>query len=484
MLRTDVAGHGLVGVNHDRSLLSRLKRWAIVLSACLVVVAVAIQYFLLDRVLPPYWSSACTGALLVIGVAGFSAAIWRLLERVESRLRSAYAGELAQRRQAEALAAASVDLATELDIDVVAQKIVDRSREVTGARYGALGVLGPEGRIEAFYTSGIDAETRARLGPPPQGHGLLRLVSEQGKALVVDDIPSHPAAAGFPPHHPPMRTLLAAPVWLRNEIIGNLYVCDKENAHGFTEEDTEALERFAAQAAVAIQNARLHRRLQQLSIVAERERIAMDLHDGVIQSLFGVRLRLDAVTAELPNPSPIAGALDEVVDRLGNVMADVRHYIFDLRAQLAEEESLSVLLRELLDSLHGAPVFTTDLQVEGTPRAVSRPVQWELWHVCREELANAVRHSGGQHLLVKLTYGPKDLSVEVTDDGPGWDGQVHGPGHNGLENMRRRTESVGGALTVDAGAGRGTRVRAAVPAVRAYALVSGDGTAPDGGGFR
>ena len=451
------------------------------LSLCLVAVAVAVQYFVFDRILARPWSAVSTAALLVAGVAGFSAAIWRLLERVEFRLRAAYAGERAQRRQAQALAAASVDIVTELDMEVVAQKIVDRSREVTGARYGALGVLGPEGRVAAFYTSGIDAETRARLGPPPQGHGLLGLVTEERRALVVDDIASHPAAAGFPPHHPTMRTLLAVPVWLRTEVIGNLYVCEKEDGSRFTEEDTEALERFAAQAAVAIQNARLHRRLQRLSIVAERERIAMDLHDGVIQSLFGVRLQLEAATAGLPAGSPLQAALDDVVDRLGVVMADVRHYIFDLRAELAEEEGLPALLRQLLESMQSTPVFTTELRVDGAPRDLARSVQWELWHICREALTNAARHSGGHHLSVFLTYEVDHLAVEVADDGPGWSGQVQGHGHHGLENMHRRAEAIGGTLAVEAAMGRGTRVCVAVSAARAFAAETG---AAVGGEFR
>ena len=448
------------------------------LSLCLVALAIAVQYFVFDPTLSRRWSTLATAALLVMGVAGFSAAIWRLLERVEFHLRAAYSSERAQRRQAQGLAAASVDIVTELDMDAVAQKIVDRSREVTGARYGALAVLGPEGQVASFYTSGLDPVTRARMGPPPTGHGLLGLVTERRQALVVDDIPSHPAAVGFPPRHPPMRTLLAVPVWLRQEVIGNLYVADKEDGESFDEQDTEALQRFAAQAALAIQNARLHRRLQGMSILSERERIAMDLHDGVIQSLFGVRLQLESIAATLPEEAPAQDALNDAVDRLGNVMADVRHYIFDLRAELAAGEGLPTLLRQLLASLESAPVFAAELRVEGGPRPVRRQVQWELWHTCREALANAVRHSGGHQIMVTLSYELDALVLEVSDDGPGWSGRVHGRGHNGVENMRRRAEGVGGRLELDAGIGHGTRLRVSVPGARAFGQ---DGEAASGG---
>ena len=450
------------------SSLGRLKVGAIAFSLALVALPVAIQYAVLDRVLPRSGSALVTAALLVVGVAGFSAGIWRLLERAERRLSRAYADERAQRHQLEALAAADIDLGTELDMDVVAQKIVERSRDVTGARYGALAVLGPRGRVDAFYASGLDAETRARLGAPPTGHGLLGLVSAHRAPLVVDDIASHPAAVGFPAHHPRMRTLLAVPVWMLGDVIGNLYVADKEGGAPFTAEDTRALERFAAQAAVAIQYARLHRRLQRLSIVAERERIAMDLHDGVIQSLFGMRLQLEAAAGGLAPGDDVQRQLEGVVDRLGVIMADIRHYIFDLRAEQSEEDDLRVLLDHLLASLQAAPAFRTELRVSGTPRRVARSAQWELWHIAREAMGNAVAHSGGHHLIVALEYGD-GLTLEVVDDGRGWDGRSAGKGHNGLDNMRRRSAALGGTLSVDGAPGGGTRVRAWIPDAGAFA---------------
>lgn len=452
--------------------LASLKAWAVALSLSLVALAVAVQYLVFDRLLPQVWSVMATGALLVSGVAGFSAAVWRLLERVQLRLREAYASERSQRLQLVALAAATQDLTTDLDMDRVAQKIVERSREVTGARYGALAVLGPDGRISAFYTSGLDPETRAKLGPPPEGHGLLGLVTRERRPLRVDDIARHPASVGFPPHHPHMRTLLAVPVWVHGEVIGNLYLCDKGDGSPFSGEDQEVLERFAAQAAVAIQTARLHRRLQRLSVVAERERIAMDLHDGVMQSLFGVRMQLEALLAKAPRDSTEARALDAAVDRLGAVMSDIRHYVFDLRSEWSENEDLPALLRELLASMQAGPLFTTELRVEGHPRRVAPAVMWELWHVVREALTNAVRHSGGSRLTVALAFRPERLVAEVADDGVGWDGRPAGQGHHGLENMRRRAAAMGGELEVDTAPGAGTRVRVSLPAEYAYVAAS------------
>jgi signal transduction histidine kinase len=459
-----------------RSLLAPLKAWAIVLSLCLVGLAVAVQYLVFDRLLPRPLSALATAALLVLGVAGFSAAVWRLLERVEAHLRATYAAERRQRRQLEALAAATRDLGTDLDMDQVCQKIVERSRAVTGAKYGALGVLGPGGRITSFYASGLDPQTRARLGAPPQGHGLLGLVTRERRPLRVDDMQRHPAFVGFPPHHPQMRSLLAVPVWGGGEVLGNLYVCDKEDGTPFSAEEEEVLQRFAAQAAVAVRTARLHRQLEQLSIVAERERIAMDLHDGVIQALFGVRLQLEASMADLAPDAPVYRTMEAAAERLSAVMEDIRHYVFDLRAEPAEDEDLRVVLRELLDSLQAAPLFTTRLEVEGRPRRVQPQVLWELWHVAREALTNAARHSGGRTLIVRVAFRSDGLLLEIADDGHGWDGRPAGSGHHGLEHMRKRAEAVGGALTIDTGLGRGTRVRVDVPGHRAFAPPEAAGT--------
>src|SRR5687768_17113806 len=123
----------------------------------------------------------------------------------------------------EALSDAVGAVAGELDVETVLQLIVDRVRNLVGAQYAALGIVDDRRRIERFITSGISAAERARLGPLPQGHGLLGLIITEGRSLRVPDIGSHPASSGFPPYHPPMRSLLGVPVRIKNRIIGNFY---------------------------------------------------------------------------------------------------------------------------------------------------------------------------------------------------------------------------------------------------------------------
>jgi signal transduction histidine kinase len=150
-------------------------------------------------------------------------------------------------------------LSSELSLGAVLQRIVELGVEITDARYGALGVIGPDGRLDRFVTVGIDDDLRDAIGDPPVGRGILGVLIEDGKPLRLSDIRSHPRSVGFPPHHPQMSSFLGAPIVVRGTVFGDIYLTDKRGAGGtFTEEDEEALTVLAAQAGVAIENARLY----------------------------------------------------------------------------------------------------------------------------------------------------------------------------------------------------------------------------------
>jgi len=158
----------------------------------------------------------------------------------------------------ERLIRSGLALASELSLEAVLQRIVELAAELTGARYGALGVLGTDGRIAEFITTGISQEQRAAIGDPPTGHGILGLLIREARPLRIPRIAEHEASVGFPPNHPSMTSFLGAPILLRGEAFGNLYLTDKEGADAFDEQDEEALVVLATQAAIAIQNARLY----------------------------------------------------------------------------------------------------------------------------------------------------------------------------------------------------------------------------------
>ena len=149
-------------------------------------------------------------------------------------------------------------LVAELDLEVVLRRVLEVGRELTGARYAALGIL-DEGKneLERFITLGIDERTREEIGHLPRGHGVLGLLIEEPKPLRLDDVGAHPRSYGFPLAHPPMKSFLGVPVLIRGEAFGNLYLTEKETG-SFDEADEQSVVILAAWAAIAIENARLY----------------------------------------------------------------------------------------------------------------------------------------------------------------------------------------------------------------------------------
>ncbi len=164
-------------------------------------------------------------------------------------------------RYADALLDAVLGLAGDLELKDLLARIVSRARELTGARYGALGVLRsdwastPGPRLASFHQVGLTPEQVEQIGPLPEGHGMLGLLVEDPRVLRLTDLAAHPASVGFPAHHPAMGTLLGVPVRVRGEVFGNLYLTEK--AGGFTPVDQRLVEGLAAAAGVAVENARL-----------------------------------------------------------------------------------------------------------------------------------------------------------------------------------------------------------------------------------
>ena len=159
---------------------------------------------------------------------------------------------------AQALLDAVVAVSSDLDLPSVLSRIVESARELTGARFGALGVVGPDGDLSEFITSGLDPHQREQIGAPPRGRGILRLLIEHPEPLRMPDLGQHPSSYGFPPNHPPMRSFLGVPVRIRGTVFGNLYLTEKQGAEEFSDADTVLVEALASAAGFVIDNARAY----------------------------------------------------------------------------------------------------------------------------------------------------------------------------------------------------------------------------------
>ncbi len=362
-----------------------------------------------------------------------------------------------------ALTEAGVTLTSELSLQTVLQKVVDIGRELVGAQYAALSVLGPSGEIARFITSGISAEEREAIGGVPTGKGLLGVLLHKGDSLRLDAISSDPRSAGFPPGHPQMTSLLGVPLIFRGRIIGNLYLTDKAGGRGFSDHDEELVRLLATQAAVAIRNAELYDKAESVARLEERERIGMDLHDGVMQSIYAVGLTLEDCVERLDDaPDEVKTSLEGAMGSLNSVIGDIRSYIFDLRPRVSVVADLPEAIRHLVDDLRVNTLIQTSLEIEGElTDAITQDQALALFHITQEAINNIAKHSQAKSASVRLEATDRLVSVEVHDDGIGFDPdreQAHK--RHGLRNMRDRARSVGAELHLTGKMNEGTTVRA------------------------
>ncbi len=360
-------------------------------------------------------------------------------------------------------------LSSELSLDAVLQRIVQLALEVTGARYGALGVLDVDDRISEFISEGVTAEQRAAIGDPPTGRGILGVLIDEGRALRIPDIGKDPRSHGFPPNHPPMRSFLGAPIVARGRLFGRIYLTEKQGALEFDEEDERSIVILAAQAGVAIENARLYseiqrqaEEIQRLTVIEDRERIAKELHDGVIQSLFAVGMGLQGAAA-LVDDEEVERRIGGAVDDIDRAIRDLRNYIFGLRPGILADRHLGQALQELCREFEAKSGVLTVVDVDEEVASELAPSAAEVVQVARETLSNVGKHAGATTCRVSLARLKGGFAVlEVDDDGKGFEPGAATDGM-GLRNLRERVQTLGGELTVDSSPGDGTTLRATIP---------------------
>jgi len=355
-------------------------------------------------------------------------------------------------------------LGSELKVPTVLRRIVEAATELVGARYGALGVLDErrEGLSE-FITVGMPKPQVAAIGSLPRGHGILGLLIVDPRPLRLADLNEHPDRFGFPPNHPPMTSFLGVPILARGEVFGNLYLTEKQGGGDFTDDDEELISALAVAAGVAIENARLHARARELDVVGDRERIARDLHDTVIQRLFATGLLLQGAARMATTPE-LTSRLEEAVDDLDTTIRQIRSTIFALGVHRPgaslRGEVLSVV-NEAAQTLGFEPRVRLEGPIDAT---VPDHAAEHILAVLREALSNVAKHAEASRVDVVLDV-QDEVVLRVVDDGVG-PGDEHVGGF-GRQNMRVRAEGLGGSLAVEPAVGGGTLVewRAPLPQV-------------------
>ena len=355
--------------------------------------------------------------------------------------------------------------AAELSVEDVLQRLVHGARELAGARYAALGLPDGQGGFRRFLTSGMSDGLIASLGPLPRQHGVLGAMLETQAAHRTKDIHDHPRFRGWWPRgHPDMRSFLGVPIVAPDGVIGAFYLTEKLDEPDFTPEDEAVIGLLAAHAAIAITNARLHEQSQALSIVEERNRLALELHDAVSQKLFSLVLRAEAAATLLDrDPAHARGQVQRLAELAQEALDELRSLVFELRPPDLEHDGLEGTLRkhvELLQRLEGRSI-----EFRSEPLSADGERDPQVLRIAQEAISNALRHAAAEHVWVTLGRAGGGLLVEVRDDGSGF--RPDEPGlrsrHLGLTSMEERAQRLGGRLQISSQPGAGTTVRLEVP---------------------
>jgi signal transduction histidine kinase len=355
-----------------------------------------------------------------------------------------------------------------LAVEQVLQRLVDVSGVLVDARYAAIGIPNDEGGFAQFLTTGMSNDLIARLGPLPERHGLLGAMLEGRASYRTPDIQGDPRFRGWwPSGHPSMHSFLGVPIVAADEAIGAFYLTDKRGADEFSAEDQQVIELLAAHAAIALTNARLYERSRELSILDERNRIALELHDVLTQKLFALVLVSESAGTLLDTDRE--GAREQLArlrELAQDALEELRYVILELRPPQLERDGLGVTLRKHVEVLRRVQdgALELALELDGEPPA-NGDRDRELLRIAQEALQNALRHAHAHRIVLRLGAKNGRLLLEVRDDGVGFDPDSPSlrARRLGLTSMEQRARRLGGTLAIESAAGAGTTVRLEAP---------------------
>jgi len=374
---------------------------------------------------------------------------------------SLYQESVRRERWLEALREISGHILEGADANTVLNSIAEHARDLAGADAASiLTTTASPGNLVVAAAVGAYAP-KVRKQSVPAAESIAGGVIQTGKVLHTDDASTH--ARGYQPiirlgHVGPA---IFVPLRVRGRSTGTLMVANLKGGRLFDEATIRLVETFADQASVAIEYSRAQADVQRVGLMEERERIARELHDGIIQSLFAVGMGLQG-TALLAGSPTTAARIDDAVDELDRVIRDLRNYIFGLRPGILADRQLDQALQELGDDLQKRSGARVEVKVDAELAASLSSRSHQIVQLTREALSNVARHAQASRSSVRLAREGKVAVLVIEDDGVGFNADSESGG-NGLRNMRQRTEAMGGAMMVKSEAGKGTSLQMTFP---------------------
>jgi signal transduction histidine kinase len=291
---------------------------------------------------------------------------------------------------------------------------------------------------------------------------------ESTESYRTPDIHTHARFRGWWPRgHPDMRSFLGVPIVSAEGVIGAFYLTDKRDEPEFSAADQELIELLAAHAAIAITNARLYERTRELSILDERNRVALELHDAVSQKLFGLVLAAESANTLLDSNVPAARTqILRLRELAQEALEELRYLILELRPPDLERDGIETTLRKHIEVLRRVQPRAVEivLDCDGALEPDANRDR-ELLRIAQEALQNALRHAAARRVDLRLACEHGGLVLEVRDDGIGFDPRAPGVRSSrlGLGSMEERARRIGGRLEIESEPGAGTTVRLEAP---------------------
>ena len=379
-----------------------------------------------------------------------------------------YEGEQRRAEEWKALFELGQQVTASPRMDDVMRSVVSRASDLLGTDVVALMLLSPDGaHLRLAAQEGVKQPDMRKLTVESEA-ALQKLALELGEPLVVADFPNDPRLKGQTARLAEAEglvSMIVVPLKGKRGPIGTLMVANRSRTE-FAERQVELLEAFANWTALALESSQLYDKMESLARLEERERIGMDLHDGVMQSIYAVGLHLeDCIERLKESPSDAEDGIERAIDTLNNVIKDIRSYIFDLRPRVSVVADLPDAVRQLVDDVRVNTLMETSFETAGSVRGlINQNEAIALFHIAQEALNNVIKHSRATSVSVRLTVDKKSVTIEVRDNGVGIDpARAASYERHGLRNMRDRARSVGAGLSLDSRPGEGTTVRAELP---------------------
>jgi signal transduction histidine kinase len=382
-----------------------------------------------------------------------------------------YAETRQRERWLDALRDTTSEILAGSDADALLARIAEHARDLAGADSATI-VTDTSTLGQLVVAAAVGAQAAQVQGQSvPASGSISGAVMESGKPLVTEDANAHSGA-----YQPIIRLgrvgpAIFVPLRMRGRATGTLMVANLKGGRRFDAQTVRLVETFADQASVAMEYVRAQADVRRLGLLEERERIAKELHDGIIQSLFAVGMNLQG-TALMSSSPETAARVEVAVNELDNVIRDLRNYIFGLRPGILADRQLDQALRALGQEVQVNSGSSVVVEVDSALAARLSGRSHEIVQLTREALSNVARHANAKNSAVRLVQAGRRAVLSIEDDGSGFDASQEATG-SGLRNMRQRASALGGTLRITSKDAQGTILRISFP-------ISENGAAPRG----